>query len=102
MAGIGLNTALADVTINSSQDFSAWMTAAAFAAGPSVTIHLGGVDTDVDPQNSAGGGAGYASLTIDSGGGSANDLILDTNADTTATVTVTAPALRPSPFQALR
>ena len=90
LAGIGLNTALADVTINSSQDFSAWMTPAAFAAGPAVTIHLGGVDTDVTLNNSAGGGAGYASMAIDSIGGSANDLILNTNADTTATITVTA------------
>ena len=48
VAGIGLNTALTNVTVNASQDFTALMTAAALAAAPTGTINLnGGVTTDV-------------------------------------------------------
>ena len=38
--GNGLNTALTDVTISASHNFTAWMTAAALAAAPSATSHL--------------------------------------------------------------
>ena len=90
--GIGLNTALADVTINSSQDFSAWMTPAALAGGPTGTIHLGGVDTDVTLNNSAGGVAAYAKLIVDSGGGAGNALVLNASTPEIDIAAPTAPA----------
>ena len=43
-AGQGLNTALANVTVNASHNFTAWMTSAAFGTGTdAVTVTLGGV-----------------------------------------------------------
>ena len=40
----GLNTALANVTVNASEDFTAWMTSTAFGTGTdAVTVTLGGV-----------------------------------------------------------
>ena len=42
VAGNGLNTALTDVTVNANHNFTAFMTAAAFAGAtaPSATVHL--------------------------------------------------------------
>ena len=92
MAGNGLNTALTDVTVNASHNFTAFMTAAAFAGAtaPSGTVHLlgGGVTTDV-ALNVTSGTTGYAQLSVDSGGAGANNLTLDTNATNTATVVAT-------------
>ena len=54
-AGDGLNTALTDITLKSSQDFTAWMTAAAFGAGTdTATVHLTGVDRDGQPHGDHG------------------------------------------------
>ena len=54
------------------------MTPAALAGGPTGTIHLTGVDTDVTLNNSAtGDGAAYAKLIVDSGGAAGNDLVLN-------------------------
>jgi hypothetical protein len=72
----GLNTALTDITIGSSETFTAWMTAAAFGAGTdTATIHLQGVDTTVNVLVTTGT-TGYGSLTVDSGGNAANILSL--------------------------
>jgi hypothetical protein len=90
--GVGLNTALATVNINAGVDFRANMTAAALAAAPSATINLssdaGPVGHIVQLLNS-GATTGYASLTINSNGSSANvidDLDIGT-ATNTATIT---------------
>ena len=87
--GIGLNTALTDITLKSNLDFVGWMTAAAFGAGTdTATVHLTGVDATAE-LNVTTGATGYGSLTVDSGGSSANTLELDTNATNTAKITVT-------------
>ena len=72
----GLNTALANVTIEASQDFAAWMTNAAFGTGTdSVTVTLSnaaGVDTEVTLNDTTVGATstlGYATIDVVSGGG---------------------------------
>ena len=91
VAGNGLNTALTDVTINASHNFTAFMTTAALAAAPSATVHLTGVTTDVTLDVAPAGPNGYAQLTVDTGG-SPNNLTLDTNVTNTATVVATGAA----------
>ena len=98
-AGQGLNTALANVTVNASHNFTAWMTSAAFGTGTdAVTVTLGGVGTVNDLNvtlNATTGTTGYGTMTVASGGGSANFVELDTNATTTSTIVATgAQALR--------
>jgi len=89
LAGLGLNTALTNVTIDASHGFTAWMTSAAFGTGTdAVTVTLGGVDTDVT-LNATSGTTGYGTITVASGGSAANTLELDTNATTTSTIAVT-------------
>ena len=89
----GLNTALANVTVNASEDFTAWMTPTAFGTGTdAVTVTLGGVDTTVTLNDTSVGATntlGYGTITVASGGGSPNILELDTNATTTSTVVAT-------------
>ena len=89
----GLNTALANVTVNASHDFTAWMTNAAFGTGTdAVTVTLGGVDTTVTLNDTTVGPTttlGYGTITVASGGGQANSLELDTNATTTSSIVVT-------------
>ena len=93
-AGLGLNTALTDITLNSNfgagAGFTAWMTAAALGGTTdAATVHLPGV-TATAHLNVTTGGNGYESLTVDSGGiGSPNVLHLDTNATSTATIIAT-------------
>ena len=62
----GLNTALANVTVNASQDFTAWMTNAAFGTGTnSVTVTLGGVDTEVTLNDTTVGADDHSRLRDD-------------------------------------
>ena len=98
--GAGLNTALTNVTVNASHPFTATMTAAALAAAPAAgaTVTLGGVNPTtvtlevIGPANTPG----YAALTVNSGGATANTLILDTPTSagpaTTNTATITVAA----------
>ena len=64
----GLNTALANVTVNASHDFTAWMTSAAFGTGTdAVTVTLGGVDTTVTLNDTSVGPTttlGYGTITV--------------------------------------
>ena len=93
-AGLGLNTALTDITLTSNfgtgAGFTAWMTAAALGgATDAATVHLPGV-TATAHLNVTTGGNGYETLTVDSGGiATPNVLHLDTNAISTATIIVT-------------
>ena len=98
-AGDGLNTALTNVTVNASHNFTAHMTAAALAAatGPAA-VALTGVGTAAVPvvvglDGVTGVTTGYASLVVDSGGSAANFLTLNVNealgSTNTATLTVT-------------
>ena len=92
--GVGLNTALTNVTINASEDFTALMTVAALAAAPSGTVTLNGpVTTDVALDVVGGGTTGYAALTVNSQGPggttTTNDLTLDTSPTITNTATIT-------------
>ena len=85
----GLNTALTTVNINASEAFTAFMTPAALAAAPSGTINLSGVNTAVALEVTGGATTGYGSLTINSNGTSANNLVVDVGTATnTATITV--------------
>jgi hypothetical protein len=105
-SALGLNTSLSDITINSTEHFVAWMTAAALSGGrDTATIHLEGVGSpglhaivgllNASPTDTAG----YGSLTVDSEG-SGNYLDLNTHnaggvgdlLTTTAKITVTGRA----------
>ena len=92
-AGVGLNTALTNVNINANQDFTATMTAAAFAGttAPTGTVTLNGPVTTTVTLNADGSTTGYSALTVNSAGPgtatTANDLTLDTDATNTATIT---------------
>jgi hypothetical protein len=80
-AGNGLNTALTTVNVNAGHNFTAHMTAAAFAVAPTGTVNVnGGVTTVVALDSLAT--TGYASLTVNSGGPggtTANDVTLNLN-----------------------
>ena len=98
-AGDGLNTALLDVTISASHNFTAHMTAAALAAatGPATVTLTGvgaaGTNVVVGLDGVTGVTTGYASLVVDSAGSVANFLTLNANegagSTNTATLTVT-------------
>ena len=101
-AGDGLNTALTNVTVNASHNFTAHMTAAALAAatGPAA-VALTGVGTAAVPvvvglDGVTGVTTGYASLVVDSGGSAANFLTLNVNE------ALAPPTRLPSPLPALR
>lgn len=95
LPGAGLNTALETISINASEDFTAWMTNTALASNAdAVALILNGVsdnfdpdDTDIDLNVTAGTNA-YEELNITSTGGTLNELDIDTNGDTTALITV--------------
>lgn len=95
LPGAGLNTALETISINASEDFTAWMTNTALAGNAdAVALILSGVsdnldpdDTDIDLNVTAGTNA-YEELNITSTGGTLNELDIDTNGDTTALITV--------------
>ena len=95
LPGAGLNTALETISLNASEDFTAWMTNAALAGNAdAVALILNGVsdnfdpdDTDIDLNVTAGTNA-YEELNITSTGGTLNELDIDTNGDTTALITV--------------
>jgi hypothetical protein len=93
LAGAGLNTALETINLNASQDFTAWMTAAALSgAADSVQLTLNAVSDNFDPQAfidllvSSGTNA-YEEVHITSSG-AANDVVLNTNGETTNLITV--------------
>ena len=105
--GNGLNTALTDITLNSSQTFVAWMTAAAFGAGTdTATVHLTGVTATADLDATGTGTTGYGSLTVDSSGSGPNVLHLNTVnsvfADLTTTAKITATGAENPPLTAPR
>jgi hypothetical protein len=104
-AGQGLNTALTDVTLNSSFapspvgvdptgfGFTAWMTAAALAGkADAVTVHLTGVGTPGVPTpvnlEVTAGANGYETMNVESKG-APNNLMLNTDATSTATIVET-------------
>src|SRR5262249_29735016 len=83
----GLNTALADITLSSNEMFTAWMTAAALrGAADAARVTVVGV-TAVANLNVVGAVANvYETLTVNSVGTGPNDLTLNTNGKSTATI----------------
>ena len=93
LAGPGLNTALTTVNLNAAVGFFANMTAAAFTTPPSATINVSGAAgpaANVVSLTNSGATAGYASLTINSNGTTANVVQLDIGATATNLATITA------------
>jgi hypothetical protein len=96
-AAQGLNTALAQITLQTTEIFTAWMTAAALGgAKDAALVNLLGVGTMAGPDavanlNVTTGTNGYETLTVNSAGGAgtANFLTLNTNATSTATIVET-------------
>jgi hypothetical protein len=91
LSGLGLNTALETLNINTGDinlggDVNIWIESSAFSGGEGLDINLDGVGSFVD-LNVTGGANFYESVNISSLT-SANNIELDTNAATIATITV--------------